>query len=382
MTRLRVAMLAHSTLPRGGVVHAMSLCEALDASGARATLHAPDASGAGFFRAAACETRPFRVAPAPPGLAAMVEARIADYVAWFRRPENRGFDVYHAHDGLSGFALAELKREGAIPRYVRTVHHLDAFADPRLQAWEAASILQADALMTVSELWRRRLLVEFGRDAAVCGNGVDIDRYNPAPDGREPLLRARWGLDCGPIFLAVGGVEARKNTQAMLAAFALVQRELPEARFVVAGGASLLDHDAYRRDFQTALAALGASAAGVVVTGPLNDAEMPALYRIADALVFASVKEGFGLCVLEAMACGSPAVVSRLPPFTEHLGEEDVLFCDPFDPASIADAMRRSLRCDAAARRRGREIAARHDWRLVAQKTLAVYETLASPAYA
>ena len=52
----RVAMLAHSTLPRGGVVHAMSLCEALTALGCEAVLHAPDASGAGFFRRAASAT--------------------------------------------------------------------------------------------------------------------------------------------------------------------------------------------------------------------------------------------------------------------------------------------------------------------------------------
>ena len=108
---LRIAMLAHSTNPRGGVVHAMNLSEALEAQGLRTTLHAPDVSGRGFFRATECRTAPFAVAPAPNEIFAMVEQRIGDYVNWFRRPEHRRFDLYHAHDGISGNALATLKAQ-------------------------------------------------------------------------------------------------------------------------------------------------------------------------------------------------------------------------------------------------------------------------------
>ena len=377
----RVAMLAHSTLPRGGVVHAMNLSEALTALGAETVLHAPDASGAGFFRESLCETRAFPVAPAPRNVADMVEARIAEYVAWLRRAENRGFDVYHAHDGLSGAALAQCRREGVISGFVRTVHHIDAFADPRLDAWQAQSIAQADALMTVSELWRRRLREDFGRDAVISGNGVDLAKFSPVLNGRERALRERWRLGDGPVFLAVGGVEARKNTHAMLAAFDLLLGELPQARFVVAGGASLLDHGAYAQEFHAALAAMGERAQQVVVTGPLADADMPALYRLADALVFASVKEGFGLCVLEAMASGVPVVVSRLAPFTEYLDEAEALFCDPFDPASIASSMAAAL-LDDGGRARRLATAARHSWRAVTERTLALYARLRSPAHA
>ena len=78
---------------------------------------------------------------------------------------------------------------------------------------------------------------------------------------------------------------------------------------------------------------------------------MPALYRLADGAGLPLLKEGFGLCVLEAMACGTPVVVSRIAPFTEYLGERDALLCDPDDPASIAggDGARRCAR----KRRRG-----------------------------
>ncbi len=113
---LRVAMLTHSTLPRGGVVHAMSLSEALEDLGVETVLHAPDAAGCGFFRKPRCAAIAFPVEPAPRDTADMVEQRIDDYLRWFRRPENRGFDLYHAHDGIGANALATLKAGGLDPR--------------------------------------------------------------------------------------------------------------------------------------------------------------------------------------------------------------------------------------------------------------------------
>jgi glycosyltransferase-like protein len=381
---LRIAILAHSTLPRGGVVHAMSLSEALTALGARAALHAPDASGAGFFRDAACELSPFPVAPAPRGTAEMVERRIADYLDWFRRPDARGFDVYHAHDGISGNALATLKSEGLIDGFVRTVHHIDDFADPRLAAWQARSIRDADALMVVSETWRRRLKEDFDRHAEIAGNGVDLQKFSPVRNGREADLRMRWGLGDGPVFLAVGGVEARKNTVRMLGAFAQLSDDSPDARLVIVGGASLLDHGDYQREFRAALNGMGPRAAGVVLTGPIADADMPALYRLSSVLVFASVKEGFGLCVLEAMACRTPVVVACMAPFVEYLSEGDAVFCDPFDPDSIAVAMREALNGSVASRLReaGLAVAARHTWRSVAETSLKVYHRLRETVHA
>jgi glycosyltransferase involved in cell wall biosynthesis len=107
---------------------------------------------------------------------------------------------------------------------------------------------------------------------------------------------------------------------------------------------------------------------------------MPALYRSASSLVFPSTREGFGLVVLEAMASGVPVVTSRIAPFTEYLGDDDVAWCDPFDPASIAVAMRQSL--DPLHRERlavrGLEIAKRHDWTTAARAHLGTYNELAS----
>ncbi len=375
---LRVAMLTHSTLPRGGVVHAMSLGEALEDLGIETVLHAPDATGCGFFRGPRCAAIAFPVEHAPRETADMVEQRIDDYVRWFRRPENRGFDLYHAQDGIGANALATLKEEGLIPAFVRTVHHVDDFADPRLVQRQTRSILAADALMVVSALWRQNLVERFGREADVGGNGVDACRYSPHGDGSDAELRQRLGLGAGPVFLSIGGVEARKNTTRILQAFAEIHRAHPDARLVIAGGASLLDHHAYQAAFGRELTELGEGASAVSLLGPVADADMPALYRVASALVFPSVKEGFGLCVLEAMASGRPVVVSRIAPFVDYLDRSDALWCDPADVSSIAGAMRQSLRGDVAnsLRARGPVVAARFGWRDVAERHLPVYRRL------
>jgi glycosyltransferase-like protein len=375
---LRVAMLTHSTLPRGGVVHAMSLCEALADLGVETVLHAPDFAGRGFFRKPRCVAIAFPVEPAPRETADMVEQRIDDYVRWFRRPENRNFDLYHAHDGIGGNALATLKDEGLIPAFVRTVHHLDDFADPRLVARQTRSIVTADALIVVSNLWRDTLIARFGREAEIGGNGVDACRYSPHPDGSEAELRQHLGLGASPVFLSVGGIEARKNTIRVLQAFVEIHRARPDARLVIAGGASLLDHHAYQSAFGRELTELGEGASAVSLLGPVADADMPGLYRVASALVFASVKEGFGLCVLEAMASGTPVTVSRIAPFVDYLDPSDALWCDPGDSTSIAGAMRQSLRPDVAnsLRARGPVVAARFGWREVAERHLPVYRRL------
>ena len=164
----------------------------------------------------------------------------------------------------------------------------------------------------------------------------------------------------------------------ILEAFRRLHGAHPTARLLIVGGASLLDHRAYQRKFSDALSASGLPADAVIRTGPVPQADMPALYRISDALVFPSVREGFGLVVLEAMASFVPVVTSSIRPFTEHLGEDDVAWCDPLDVGSIAQAMASVL--DPARRsdlvRRGAHVVARHDWRNTARAHLGAYAAL------
>jgi glycosyltransferase-like protein len=313
----------------------------------------------------------------------MVETRIADYHRHFVQAQNRSFDIWHAQDGISGNALATLKERGLIPGFARTVHHVDTFEDAHLEALQSRAIAAADCRLVVSRLWRDWLRRERGHDSHQVRNGVDMSRFSPTLDATDAELRGRLKLPCGAcVFLAIGGVEERKNTIRLLDAFGLLHARHPASCLVIAGGASLLDHDRYQARFAQALARSGLPVGSVMRLGPWPQELMPALYRAANTLVFPSTKEGFGLVVLEAMASGVPVVTSRIAPFTEYLGEPDVLWCDPFDPASIAAAMAAS--CEATSLDTAREhlvargltIAARHDWTTTAQAHLAIYGKL------
>lgn len=382
---MRIAILTHSTNPRGGVVHGLELGDALCRLGHQAVVHAPDTTGAGFFRDTLCRTTSVPAAPVGRDVTAMVETRIADYVRYFERAQNRCFDIWHAQDGISGNALATLKERGLIPGFARTVHHVDTFDDERLSTLQLRAIKAADQVFVVSHLWRQRLAGEFDVDACHVGNGVDASRFSPMPDTSDAALPKRLGLPSdAPVFLAVGGVEERKNTVRLLEAFCILHARLPSCRLVIAGGASLLDHDAYQAQFAQTLARSGLPDGAVIRTGPLPQELMPALYRAATALVFPSTKEGFGLVVLEAMASGVPVVTSRIAPFVEYLGDDDVVWCDPFDAASIAAAMAAAINPARRPHRmaRGFGIAARHDWITTAQGHLPGYHRLREPAQA
>jgi glycosyltransferase-like protein len=383
MTRpLRIAILTHSTNARGGVVHGLELGAALVRLGHVAVVHAPDPERKGFSHHAEVATQPVAAGRAPRGVTAMVEARIADYVRHFEQAEHRHFDVFHAQDGISGNALATLRERGRIHAFVRTVHHMDAFDDPRLAGLQHRSILQADRILTVSRMWAERIAGEFGAAPVVVGNGVDISRYGPRPTAADAALRARLGLGGGPVFLCVGGVEERKNTLTILDAFGQLRAIQPTAQLLIAGGASVLDHDLYQRAFRARLEAQGLPPSAVVLAGVIPDAEMPALYRLASALVFASLREGFGLVVLEAMASGCPVIVSHIAPFTEYLGDDDVVWCDPHHAGSIANAMASVLAAPLRARLAadGLLAARAHDWQRTARAHLPVYEAIRETA--
>ncbi len=375
---LRVAILAHSTNPRGGVIHALELADALVGLGHEATVHAPDPKGSGFFRQTNCRTVSVPASAAPVDVTEMVKIRIAEYVRHFEDPANRGFDVYHAQDGISGNALATLKARGLVGAAARTVHHVDNFKSADLAALQTRAIGAADAHFVVSRTWRDWLAERFDVSATVIGNGVDSRRFTNAAGDRDAELRQRLGLASGPVFLSVGGVEERKNTIRILEAFQQVHSLYPLAQLVIAGGASLLDHEAYQQMFSEALEASGLPAGAVIRTGPLAQADMPSLYRIADVLALPSLKEGFGLVVIEAMASGTPVATSKIAPFTEYLGDNDVAWCDPFSTASIANAMIAALAEPLRSRliAAGGAVARKHDWRKTAKAHLAAYENL------
>lgn len=343
---LRIGLLTHSVLPRGGVVHTLELAGALARRGHAVTVVAPAEPGQSMFR----QPHGVEVALLPTGtvggpLVEQVRQRIGALARGLPQLLAEGdFDLLHVHDSLGGNALADLRDDGhTLPPWLRTIHHLDTFGEPQLDAWQARAWHAADDIGCVSDTWCRHLLEQHGRTAQRLYNGVDLARFRPAPEPGDAAALGALGLQARFVCLAVGGVEHRKNSVRLLAAFAQLRGSDPAwrgAQLVVAGGASLLDHSGSQRGWAETLDALGwAEGPGQPVwrTGPLPDALLPALMRHATVLAMPSLVEGFGLVALEALACGTPALVSLRAPFTEHLhGVPHVGWCDPEDTASIA----------------------------------------------
>lgn len=379
---LRIALLTHSTNPRGGVVHALELGSALHDAGHAVTVYAPDSTGRGFFRTPRCSAALVPAESARGPLARLVRKRVDEYVAYFTRFGKRElarWDVFHAQDAISGNALATLVAQGRIPGFVRTVHHLDTFEAPQLMALQTRAFTQADRVLCVSGKWCEVLQREFGIVAEHVPNGVDLTRFSPLADETDIRVRQHYGVRFGgPVLLAVGGVEERKNTLRLLQAFIEVRKNLPHAQLVVVGGASLLNHDAYRAQFDALVRSAGINLGpgqSLVLTGAVPDAEMPALFRAADVLVFPSLKEGFGLVVLEAMASGTPVVTSNIAPFTEYLGDDECAWANPLDVTSIAAAIEHACDPEVAGRlcATGRAVAARFGWSKTARRHIDIY---------
>jgi glycosyltransferase-like protein len=290
MQKLRIAILTHSVNPRGGVVHALQLAEALHDLGHDVTLIAPANPGKIFFRPARCNTTLIPLPTLVCDLNATVGQRIQAYINYFSWPDIETYDIYHAQDAISGCAMADLTERGIINGFVRTVHHLDDFDDILLTAWQSKSFHSAEQVLCVSRDWQNKLSNDYGITALQINNGIDAQRYTPKPQAPDDELRKMLGLtQDGPLFLAIGGVEARKNTLRIFAAFREVLQQRPDAKLLIVGGASLLDHSEYRQQFDAAVADSGildGIGQPLMMTGPLPDVDMPILFRLADARCF------------------------------------------------------------------------------------------------
>ncbi len=372
-----IGIFTYSTRPRGSVVHACALADALTARGHDVTLYALSKQGDRLFRDVRCPVVLFRAEAAPADPDALIRQRIAEVVQGLRSARPR-HDVYHAEDCLVASGLLEVRRELCLSRVVRTLHHLEHYASPYLRACQTRSVLEADQVVCVSRVSQRDVLHALGRSCPIVGNGVDLARFlERRPELGRELRQRIGGAEGDPIVLSVGGVEPRKNSLIALFGLADVLERQPRARWVIAGGASIWEHDHYRAQFRRELGALPPSVRErVIELGPVGEDELTELYGMARVLLCASLQEGFGLCVLEALAAGCPVVVSRGEPFTEYLDESCGSFVSPESPTQIAGAVLELLECEAlrAARRQaGLLRASRHSWASVAQQHEALY---------
>jgi len=377
---ISVGIFTYSSKPRGSVVHAACLAEALARAGARPTLYALSKPGDEFYRSLNCALHLIPAAAAPAEMDALIAQRIAEFQRGIALLGPR-HAIVHAEDCLAANALLGARAALSGARVVRTVHHVEEFESPYLNACQARSVTEADCVLSVSEATRRAVKAEFGREAPVISNGVDITRFEtPAPND-EAALRARVGIEPGDrVVLSVGGVEERKNSLCALEAVLLAFRREPRLRWLIAGGASIWEHQAYREQFRLRLAELPSELrARIHVLGTVSERELVAAYRLSEILLCPSLQEGFGLCVLEAMSAGVAVIVPHGEPFSEYLDEHSAYFVTPRAEQDIAKALMRLLASEAtrsALVSGARERVRRYSWDRVAARHLSRYEAL------
>ena len=271
-----------------------------------------------------------------------------------------------------------------VPR-VTTVHDMSFFSLPddfglvdgmRRRALVAASIGVSRRLLAVSDFTRREIAAHFPAAAhriVVTPHGADDDLLPPPSRGEA---RARLGSR-GPMVLTVGSILNRRCLPVLFHAAARLRRSWPDLTLEVVGENRTHPH----LDLPALARRTGLDGAARV-SGFVDEAALADRYAAADAFVFLSEYEGFGLPVLEAMARGVPVVTARSPALGEVFAEA-ALLVDPRDTPAVADALDRVLR-DAKLRAdlvaRGRALAARHSWSRCAQLTRAALEEAAEGA--
>jgi glycosyltransferase-like protein len=378
---MRIAMLTYSLRPRGGVVHAMEVSEALARRGHEIELIALGRPGETFFREPAVPSSIVRYEPIDAPFDVRIQSMLEAYQDGLVGALD-GFDVIHSQDCLSANAALALRDEGLIAHVIRTVHHVDAFTSPSLIECQNRSILDPDALLCVSAPWVARLADEFGRSARLVRNGVDTRRYRPPRDSAERKRdRAAAGFGDHLVVLTIGGIEPRKGSLTLLEAFDefCAGASAFDPLLVIAGGATLFDYRHEVERFDARARELGLSDR-VRVLGSLGCDELERLYRAADLFAFPSTTEGFGLAALEALASGLPVVASdidALQTFLEH--ERSALLAPVGDSSAFAAALAR-LAENPAERARlragGLDLAAGFSWDAAAVAHERVYAEL------
>jgi glycosyltransferase involved in cell wall biosynthesis len=271
-------------------------------------------------------------------------------------------------------------------RTVVTFHDLSYFLFPEtfnrsnrayLQTFSRLSARRADRLIAVSEATRKdlvRLLGVAPERVEVIPNGVD-DRFRPVED--RTLLhpfRERRGLP-ERFILSLCTLEPRKNLPTLVRAYALAREQGVSEPLVIAGGVGWGD-----LAIRSLVDQLGLDGQ-VLLPGFIPQDEQALWYNAATLFAYPSRYEGFGLPVLEAMACATPVVTSNRSALPEVVGDAGVTV-DPDRAEELADAMVRLLRDDdwrAELRLRGPARAGRFSWDLAAQRTVEAYRQVTGP---
>ncbi len=279
-------------------------------------------------------------------------------------------DLYH--DTL--FLLPLL--QGKIPGVI-TIHDLSGLLMPDFHQRRVSltsrlipqAVRKARRIITVSHFTRKEVEKLFPSAAGktrVVYNGVG-SQFQPSPPERVEEVKVKYGIKENYI-MYLGTVEPRKNLKTLLRAFALLKNKIPHL-LVIAGMKGWKYHGIFDLLRELSLEER------VVFTGFVPEEDLPPLYSGADVFVYPSLYEGFGIPVLEAMACGTPVVASKTSSLPEVVGDAGLL-ADPHSPGEIAARIEEVLKNPGLAEKLsllGRKRAGEFTWERTARGTLQVY---------
>jgi len=270
---------------------------------------------------------------------------------------------------------------------VLTVHDLTFIRDPesafpRLRRYLSRvvprSVARATHVLADSAATRNDLIALFHTSPdkiTVLYGGVDA-RFTPVRDPeRWAAVRAKYNIGLDPFILGIGTLQPRKNFRRLVQAFSHLRPPAfaSDLKLVIAGGKGWLYNDIFAEVKRLGLEGR------VLFPGFVDDDDLPALYSTADVLAFPSIYEGFGLPILEAMACGTPVVTSITSSLPELAGDA-ALLVEPTDVDAIAAALRHLLQ-EADLRRKlvaaGFDQARKFTWEKAAAQLLDIYNSFA-----
>jgi glycosyltransferase involved in cell wall biosynthesis len=322
-------------------------------------------SGSGFQ---VPNVHPLRFASLAPSLLTIGQLEIALFARRYK------LDLVHDPTGLAPLAASHARR-------ILTLHDVFPLSFPGYSTlfeelvyrfWLPCILPRLDAVITVSQNSRQDICRCFHMTAekvTVIPEAAS-PHFQPLTENELKPILCNYGLQL-PYILYVGSVEPRKNLLRLIEAWILLHKILPSYRLVIVGARN------YWKSSPVANVVRQSGLLGqVIFTGYIPDEDLPAIYNGASLFCFPSLYEGFGLPVLEAMACGTPVVTSNSSSLPEVAGDGAILV-DPNNVDEIAHAMQRILEDPELARdlrRRGLQRAAQFSWEKTAKETIAVYE--------
>ena len=334
--------------------------------------------------------------------APMARERVYDHLdefvegieAW-RIAEAIDYDLIHAHYWLSGVAALTLKTRWSVPvlqmfhtlgRLKNRVARSAAELEPAVRLEEETRIVSAaDRIVAANVVERAELLRDYAAHSsriATIPCGVDTDLFTP---GDRAEARRRLDLDGRPVLLWVGRIAPIKGLDTLLDAVARLSESGQDMRLLVVGGDADERTSGHETSLRQRIERLGLGDS-VRFLGPRPQGVLPLYYAASDVTVLPSYYESFGMVALEAMACGSPVIASRVGGLVTTVRDGVTGFLVPDgDVEALAERIE-TLVADPELRwRLGREgvrWAAQHRWPCVAEAVCKEYASLEARATA